>query len=188
MGHAESLAILPVGRLTYEADSALVTPETIYDLASLTKVVATTTAAMILTERGQIALDKPVAGYIPEFTAEFAGDDNGGNDQAAVASSEAPVGSARLQAARGDVTARHLLAHTSGLPAYEKFYLQARKKSHVIEEALGVPLEAEPGERRSIATWDSSCSARSLSELRKKLSMHLPARDLRAPGDAQHML
>lgn len=147
VGHRESLVILPVGRLTYEADAGAVTAETIYDLASLTKVLATTTAAMILTERGQLALDRPVAGYIPEFTAEFAGDDNDGNGQAAVASNGAPVESGRLQAARSAVTVRHLLAHTSGLPGYEKFYLQARKKSHVIEEALGVPLEAAPGER-----------------------------------------
>ena len=141
VGQGESLTILPVGRLSYDADSAAVTAETIYDLASLTKVLATTTAAMILMERGQLALDKPIAEYLPEFTVEFAADDNGGNDQAAAASGD------RLQAARGEVTVRQLLAHTSGLPAYEKFYLQARKKSHVIEQALRVPLEAVPGAR-----------------------------------------
>src|SRR6266436_5604434 len=93
VGHGESLSILPAGRLTYEADSAAVTQETIYDLASLTKVLATSTAAMILAERGQLALDNAVAEYLPEFTGD-ADDANGG----------APGASARLQAARGEVT------------------------------------------------------------------------------------
>ena len=64
--------------------------ETIFDLASLTKVVATTTAAMVLYERGEIALEDPAARFIPEFGA------NG----------------------KADVALRHLLTHSSGLPAW----------------------------------------------------------------------
>ena len=63
--------------------------DTIFDLASLTKVVATTTAVMILVERGLIHLDKPAAAYWPAFAA------NG----------------------KGGVTIRQLLTHTSGLRA-----------------------------------------------------------------------
>jgi uncharacterized protein YbbC (DUF1343 family)/CubicO group peptidase (beta-lactamase class C family) len=63
------------------------TADTIYDAASLTKVIATTTAVMQLVERGRIELDAPVARYLPWF---------------------APNG-------KGEVTVRHLLTHVSGL-------------------------------------------------------------------------
>jgi len=65
-------------------------PETIFDLASLTKVVATTTAAMVLYERGEIGLEDPATRFIPEFGA------NG----------------------KAEVELRHLLTHSSGLPAW----------------------------------------------------------------------
>ena len=124
-----ALNVLPVGKLSYEDASPAVTPDTVYDLASLTKVVATTTASMILVERGVLALDKPVSNYLPDFVQPY--------DTAVDP----------LWAARGDVTVRHLLAHTSGLPAYEKFFLWAREKSHVLEQALALPLEDVPGRR-----------------------------------------
>lgn len=57
------------GRLTWSASGAAVSVDsTLYDLASLTKVVATTTAMMLLIERGKIALDAPVSRYLPEVT------------------------------------------------------------------------------------------------------------------------
>ncbi len=64
-------------------------PDTIYDVASLTKVLATTTAVMQLVERGKLELDAPVARYLPAFAQ---------NEKSAV-------------------TLRHLLTHTSGLRA-----------------------------------------------------------------------
>ena len=78
------------GHLTWSAASRAVDPEsTLYDLASLTKVVATTPALMLLVERGRVRLDAPVATYLPE-----------------------------LQGTRtAAVTMRQLLAHTSGLRA-----------------------------------------------------------------------
>lgn len=78
------------GRLTWSAASPAVSPEsTLYDLASVTKVIATTTAAMMLVDRGLLVLDAPVARYVPEF-------DGPGT---------API------------TVRELLTHTSGLRA-----------------------------------------------------------------------
>ncbi|MGH9260664.1 MAG: serine hydrolase domain-containing protein, partial [Acidimicrobiales bacterium] len=76
------------GHFTWSGASAAVTPEsTLYDLASLTKVLVTTTAVMLLVERGAIRLDAPVATYLPEF--------NGAGTAA--------------------ITVRALLTHTSGL-------------------------------------------------------------------------
>ncbi|MBI3895122.1 MAG: serine hydrolase [Acidobacteria bacterium] len=130
VGHQEGgLAILTVGRLSYEEDASAVASDTLYDLASLTKVVATTAAAMLLVDRGLLMLDYPVAYYLREFVRPF--------DTA-----EDP-----LWAIRNEATVRHLLAHTSGLPAYEKFFLRAREKSHVLEEALALPLEEIPGRK-----------------------------------------
>ena len=56
------------GRLSYDAAAAPVTGDTIYDLASLTKVVVTTPLIMRLYERGQLDIDAPVRTYLPEFT------------------------------------------------------------------------------------------------------------------------
>lgn len=54
------------GRLTFEPSSPATTPETIYDLASLTKVVVTTMAAMILVDEGKLDLDAPISQYLRE--------------------------------------------------------------------------------------------------------------------------
>ena len=79
-----------VGNLDWYPGSGAVDPDlTVYDLASLTKVVATTTAVMLLVEDGKLGLDTPVREYLPAFS--------GGN--------------------KDFVTIRHLLTHTSGLPA-----------------------------------------------------------------------
>ncbi len=76
------------GRFTWSARSAAVSVDsTLWDLASLTKVVATTPALMLLVERGKVDLDAPVARYLPEFDAP----------------------------GTGAITVRHLLTHTSGL-------------------------------------------------------------------------
>jgi len=91
VGTVDSILYLQgYGRLTWSTRSAAVNPEsTLYDLASLTKVIATTTAAMLLVDRGAVAIDTPVARYVPEF--------NG--------------------AGTAPITVRQLLTHTSGLRA-----------------------------------------------------------------------
>jgi CubicO group peptidase (beta-lactamase class C family) len=129
VGYRGARFTIGAGRLTYDAAAAAVTRETVYDLASLTKVVAATTAAMILADLGRLEIDRPVASYLPDFVPPFA------------------AATEPLWSAREEVTVRHLLAHTSGLSAYEKFFLRARAKAHVIDEALAVPLEDPPGSR-----------------------------------------
>jgi CubicO group peptidase (beta-lactamase class C family) len=129
VGHRGALALLPAGGHTYAPDSPRVAASTIYDLASLTKVVAATTAAMILADRERLQLDNPVEEYLPDFVPPF------------------DLATGPLWNERSAVTVRHLLAHTSGLPAYERFYLRAREKQHVVEEALALPLEEPPGQR-----------------------------------------
>ena len=101
-------------------------PSTVFDLASLTKPVATTTMAMILYERGLLDLDAPVTGTIPEFCS-----DRGGSSDLR----------------RGEVTHHMLLAHSSGLPAYEKLFLRAHSHAELLHAAFTTPLTADPGSR-----------------------------------------
>jgi serine-type D-Ala-D-Ala carboxypeptidase len=101
-----------------------VTNETLFDLASLTKVVATTTMAAILYERGLLELDAPVIGTIPEFLVDSCDE---------------------VDPRRQSVTFHMLLAHSSGLPAYEKLYLKAHPRADLLRAALTMPLSADPG-------------------------------------------
>ncbi len=77
--------------------------------------------AMILYERGLIDLEAPVVSIVPEF---------GGSD-----------------ARKGEVTVRMLLAHSSGLPAYEKLFLKATNRDELLAAAFATPLTADPGAR-----------------------------------------
>lgn len=114
------------GRFTYQEDTPHVQPDTVFDLASITKVIATTAVAMLLYDRGKLSLDEPVARTLPEFV------------------SLAP----KHQAAwREAVTVRMLLAHSSGLPAYEKLFDFAQTRVDLIHAAMTTRLVAAPGER-----------------------------------------
>jgi serine-type D-Ala-D-Ala carboxypeptidase len=107
------------GRFTYEIASPAVTRQTVWDLASLTKALATTSMAMLLYEQGKLRLDTPVVEVLPEF---------------------ADAADRRREA----VTVRMLLAHSSGLPAHRKLYIEAVGPAAIIASALRVPLERAP--------------------------------------------
>jgi len=103
-----------------------VTPATLFDLASVTKPVATTTMAAILYERGLLELEAPIIGTLPEFLADSCGE---------------------LDPRRHDITFRMLLTHSSGLPAYEKLFLRAHSRDELLLAALTTTLSADPGSR-----------------------------------------
>jgi serine-type D-Ala-D-Ala carboxypeptidase len=103
-----------------------ITVATLFDLASLSKVVATTAMAMILYERGRLELDAPVIGTVPEFFADACGEPD---------------------SRRRDVTFRMLLAHCSGLPAYERLFLKAHSREQLLRAAFTTSLSADPGTR-----------------------------------------
>jgi serine-type D-Ala-D-Ala carboxypeptidase len=109
------------GRFTYDADASETSPDTIFDLASVTKIVATTSMAMILYELGLLDLDMPIVALVPEFAA-----DNPRNPE---------------------VSIRMLLAHSSGLPAYEKLFLEAKNREALLAAAFATQLTADPGAR-----------------------------------------
>jgi serine-type D-Ala-D-Ala carboxypeptidase len=120
------IALQGFGRFTYEEVAPAVQPDTIFDLASMTKVVATTAVAMLLHERGQLPLDIPLGHFLPDFVAR------------------APR---HQQATREAVTLNMLLAHSSGLPAYEKLFEFAASRDELVRAALTTRLVAEPGTR-----------------------------------------
>lgn len=93
------------------------TLDTLYDLASLTKVTAALPVALALYHQGRFDLDDPVSSVVPEFT---------GGD-------------------RSRVSFRHLLAHTSGLPAWKALYLEASSREAMLAAICRTPLAAAPG-------------------------------------------
>lgn len=106
------------GKLGWTTASSEVSADrTIYDLASLTKVVGTTTAAMILYDEGRLDLDAPVSFYLPEF--------GGGT--------------------RDLVTVRHLLTHRSGLPAGRELWRMTSSTAEARRIVLTTPLACQPG-------------------------------------------
>lgn len=120
VGDREGLLHLhPFGRLTYEAEAPPVTAKTLYDLASLTKVVATTTLAMILVDEGKLELDQPVQELLPDFQGP----------------------------GKKAVTVRHLLTHSSGLPALAPLYREIQGKEAYVERIQAMELVYPPGSR-----------------------------------------
>ena len=105
------------GRLGWTRDARVSPTQTVYDLASLTKVVGTTTAVMILYDEGRIVLDAPVQSYLPEFTGGY----------------------------RDSVTVRQLLAHRGGLPASRDLWRVARSPEEARRMVLETQLEYRPG-------------------------------------------
>ena len=131
------VACWAVGRHTYQADAAPVQVHTLYDLASVTKVVATTTLCMLFADEGRLDLAAPVQSYLPDFVGKN----------------------------KDRVTVRHLLAHCSGLPAHVHLYKgkrgevrgerqeekgerslwPARQREAMFDVACRLPLVYEPG-------------------------------------------
>jgi len=113
-----------LGSFTYDAESPRVQANTVYDVASLTKVVATTAAAMLLWQRSELNLEAPLGELLPGFVAGR------------------PAGDPAHR-----VTLRHLLAHNSGLPGYVEFFRTATTALALLRNLEALPLEAEPGTR-----------------------------------------
>jgi CubicO group peptidase (beta-lactamase class C family) len=111
------------GRFTYDPASPEVTTASIFDLASLTKVAATTAMAMILYERGLLDLEASVTAIVPEFAGPF--DD----------------------VRRRALTLRMLLAHSSGLPAYDRLFLRAKTREDLLQAAFATRVADAPGSR-----------------------------------------
>jgi len=107
------------GRHTYDSSSPPVKPESIYDVASLTKILSTTPITMKLITQKKLSLEHTIQQFYPQFTG-------GGKE---------------------NITIRHLLTHSSGLPGYYQFFLddQIKNKKDILNYIINVELNAEPG-------------------------------------------
>jgi CubicO group peptidase (beta-lactamase class C family) len=116
--HGRLVLLAAVGHYGVD-DSRPVDPATIYDLASLTKVIGLTTACMQLVDDGSLDLDAPVQRYVPEFRG----------------------------AGKERVTIRHLLTHASGLPAWRPLFRETKDRATTLVLVDTTPLDTLPGER-----------------------------------------
>jgi len=114
------------GRLTFDPAAAPASDDTIFDLASLTKVISTTPLVMQQFERGVLALDDPVSGHV----AAWSGDD------------------------RADVTLRDLLAHCSGLPFWRPYFRDLQGRAAYESAICAEPLEYAPRSRSVYSDLD----------------------------------
>jgi len=112
------LATVGAGHLDW-ADSAVPDERTLWDMASLTKVVAMTSSMMQLVEQGKVDLDAPVQRYLPEW--------QGPN--------------------KDRVKVRHLLTHSSGLPGWRALYKEATSAEQAMQIVIETPLDTVPGAR-----------------------------------------
>jgi beta-N-acetylhexosaminidase len=124
VGYRGKVSLHAFGNLSYAANSPAVETHTMYDIASLTKVVATTTLVAKLVEDDfpvPLDLDARIERYLPEWTA------------------------GPQQEWRHQVTVRHLLTHTSGLPAFKEYWRTSKNKQDTLAKIFAEPLEYEPG-------------------------------------------
>ena len=107
------------GNYTYDNNSPQVNVSSLFDIASLTKVCATTPAAMLLVDEGKLKLDDKVVKYLPEFG-------NRGKEK---------------------ITIRNLLLHNSGLPAFKPFYKTLKSAKEQTAAIMNIELEYTPGQK-----------------------------------------
>jgi CubicO group peptidase (beta-lactamase class C family) len=127
VGYKDKVALHAFGKLSYDKKSPLVNLQTMYDVASLTKVIVTTTLVEKLVEgdfKSPLNLDAPIERYLPEWTA---GRDPQGLEW------------------RHKVTVRHLMTHTSGLPPFKEYWRTSKGKEDTLRMIFAEPLEYEPG-------------------------------------------
>jgi len=114
------------GRLDTAQASAPVDENSMYDMASLTKVIATTTAAMILEEQGLLDLDRTVASYVPEFSAPD----------------------------KAGITVRMIVTHRGGLEAFAALYREFKGREQYLAQINTRPLKSLPGTGTVYSDWD----------------------------------
>jgi CubicO group peptidase (beta-lactamase class C family) len=116
----EETFVVARGRETYDSAAPATNANALFDIASLTKVVATTTAVMQLLEANALSLDDSAAQFLHKLD----------------------------QPGKKEITIRHLMTHTAGFPGPYQFYRFCRTREQLIEAVYAVDLVDRPGSRR----------------------------------------
>jgi CubicO group peptidase (beta-lactamase class C family) len=106
------------GRQTYDTDSPPVSGRTLFDIASVTKAVATTAALMRLFDEGKVGLDDRAGKFLPAL-------DSGG---------------------KASITVEHLLRHRAGFPPFRTYFLTCTTAAQTLDSVYATPLVAKPGD------------------------------------------
>ncbi len=114
------------GHIDNTNDSAPVTDSTMFDMASLTKVVATTTALMILEDEGRLNLDSTVRSYIPELT----------------------------DSTKAKITVRQIITHSAGFEAFAALWREHKGRADYLAQINTRPLVYNPGDSTIYSDWD----------------------------------
>jgi beta-N-acetylhexosaminidase len=139
VGYRGRVALYAFGKMSYDAKSAQVNVRTMYDVASLTKVIVTTTLVEKLVEgdfKSPLNLDAPIERYLAEWTA---------GQQPGKGLQKLSKENAQELEWRHRVTVRHLMTHTSGLPAFKEYWRSSTGKEDTLKMIFAEPLEYEPG-------------------------------------------
>jgi CubicO group peptidase (beta-lactamase class C family) len=124
--HGRIVHLRGYGTLDTTATASRVDENTMYDMASLTKVIATTTAAMMLEEQGLLDLDRTVASYLPGFNAPD----------------------------KAGITLRMLVTHRGGLEAFAALYKESRGREQYLQQINARPVRSTPGTEMVYSDWD----------------------------------
>jgi CubicO group peptidase (beta-lactamase class C family) len=116
--HSGILAHHAVGKLSW-GNSPAPDERTLWDLASLTKVIALTSAVMHLSQQGKLDVEAPVQRYLPEWRGPM----------------------------KDQVRIKDLLTHSSGLPSWRPLYKETETRAEALRLVISTPLEAAPGSR-----------------------------------------
>ena len=166
LARGQVLALDGVGSFTYGQPEVTVTASTVYDLASLTKVIATTSMAMLLYQNGKLSLDQSLVQILPGF-----------------AQGEA-AGSARHR-----VTLRMLLAHSSGLPGYARLFEGWKGVRSCSMPAFSCHSKSPPGERAEYSDPGFILLGEALATIAgEELEGFCSTRGFHPPGHDQHLL
>ena len=114
------------GRNDWAPGAPKTADSTMYDMASLTKVVAATTAAMILEEEGRLDIERTVASYLPEYDVPD----------------------------KRTITVRMLLTHTSGIRSHHPLWKEAKGREQYLKGMIAFPLAREPGSAAEYTDWN----------------------------------
>jgi CubicO group peptidase (beta-lactamase class C family)/beta-glucosidase-like glycosyl hydrolase len=133
---------------------------TLFDIASLSKVVGTTAAVMALVDDKKLEINAPVRRYLPGFRGE----------------------------GRADVTVRHLLTHTAGLPAGDWLYGSASSPEQALRQVMRTDLETRPGERMVYSDFGMILMAEAVRRIAEEPMDRFLARRIFGPLGMQNTL